>query len=139
MPDAPIAEQTAVLELGATTRAFVIAGPGAGKTWTLLRRARTLVERDELQPADMLMLSFTRAVVRELRRRDRENDLLASAFPETFDAFATRLLAEHAIDDKWTRSGFDARIMLATELVRGGQAATTLEPVRHIFVDEVQD
>ena len=135
----PTPEQAAVIELPAPARAFVVAGPGAGKTWTLLRRARRLVERDGLEPAGMLVLSFTRAVVRELRRRDRELNSLASAFPETFDSFATRLLAEHATDDGWKRRGFDARIVLATELVRSGAADATLSEVRHIFVDEVQD
>ena len=48
----------------------------------------------------MLVLSFTRAVVRELRTTRPGAHPLATAFPETFDAFATRLLAEHATDER---------------------------------------
>lgn len=135
----PSKEQRAAIELPAARRAFVVAGPGAGKTWTLLRRARMLVERDEIEASDLLVLSFTRAVVRELRRRDREEHALATIFPQTFDAFASRLLAEYAEDDRWTGRGFDARIVEATHLIVRGAAEETLSSYRHVLVDEVQD
>ena len=135
----PTEEQRTVVELTAAARAFVVAGPGAGKTWTLLARARTLVERDEVEPSDLLVLSFTRAVVRELRRRDRLARRLATIFPQTFDSFATRLLSEHADDDAWMGRGFDARIVTATQLIRQRAAEQTLATFEHILVDEVQD
>src|SRR5262249_41106198 len=113
--------------------------PGAGKTWTLLRRAGLLIQRDGIQPSDLLVLSFTRAVVRELRRRDREAHAFPTIFPETFDAFATRLLGQHATDDRWRTRGYDGRIQAATELVRADEAVDTLGRVAHVLVDEVQD
>ena len=109
----PDVDQLRVVDLPAGARVFVVAGPGAGKTWTLLRRAKRLADRDEIDASRMLVLSFTRAVVRELRRRDREANTVASVFPETFDAFATRLLA-HGEDDGWRTGSFDARILAAT-------------------------
>lgn len=135
----PTDEQRAVIDLPAPSRAFVIAGPGAGKTWTLLTRARGLAERDEIEPSSLLVLSFTRAVVRELRARDKSMHSLATIFPETFDSFATRLLAAHAQDEGWRSRSFDARIVLATGLVADGSAKETLDHYEHIFVDEVQD
>jgi len=117
----------------------VSAGPGTGKTWTLLRRAVRLVDGEQLAPSDLLMLSFTRSVVHELGRRDRRDHIRRSAFPETFDSFASRLLRENAPDDRWTRYGFDRRIVAAIELLASGAAAPTLEPIVHVFVDEVQD
>jgi hypothetical protein len=137
--DDPDAGQRAVIELPAESRAFVIAGPGAGKTWTLLRRAGTLTERDGLDASRLLVLSFTRAVVRELRRRDREDSTFASIFPETFDAFASRLLREASKDDRWTSGSYDARIQAATRLIVDGDAHEALARVGHVLVDEVQD
>lgn len=135
----PTSEQRTAIELPADARAYVMAGPGAGKTWTLLSRARLLADRDGIEMSDILVLSFTRAVVRELRRRDSEMHEWASIYPSTFDSFATRLLAEHATDDGWSWRGYDARIALAQQLVASGAADETLSRYRHVLVDEVQD
>jgi hypothetical protein len=131
--------QQRVIDLPAHARAFVIAGPGAGKTWTLLRRARRLAERDDIDASRMLVLSFTRAVVRELRRRDRQGDALPAVFPETFDAFASRLLRQASDDDRWASGSYDQRIMAAGRLIDEGSAEETFEQIDHVFVDEVQD
>jgi hypothetical protein len=131
-------DQLRVIDLPADARVFVVAGPGAGKTWTLLRRSKQLAERDEIDASRILVLSFTSAVVRELRRRDREANRFASVFPETFDAFATRLLS-HGDDDGWRTGSFDTRILAATQLILDGGGDETLGAIDHILVDEVQD
>lgn len=139
VPVSPTAEQAEVIDLPADARAHVVAGPGTGKTWTLLQRAVKLAERDEVGTADILVLSFTRAVVDELRKRDRGLAVRSWIRPETFDAFASRLLREHASDEAWTHESFDGRIAAATHLVETGAAAETLGRLRHILLDEVQD
>src|SRR5262249_55439709 len=82
-------EQRDVVELPADARTFVVAGPGAGKTWTLLRRAIHLTGEEGVAVDDLLVLSFTRAVVAELRKRDRSSSKPSRVRPETFDAFAS--------------------------------------------------
>jgi hypothetical protein len=139
VPETATPAQQAVIELPSNARAFVVAGPGAGKTWTLLQRAIKLLLEDDLQPADLLVLSFTRAVVAELRKRDQAMHTRSRMRPETFDSFATRLLAEHASDDRWRTAGFDGRIAAATLLVESGRADGTLDSVTHVLLDEVQD
>lgn len=136
---APTPEQERVIGLGIDGRAVVLAGPGTGKTYTLLRRATALLAEHELDASQLLVLSFTRAVIRELRRRDRLESAPARLLPETFDSFASRLLREVAPGGSWERSGFDGRIEAATRLLREGAGATVLGDVRHILVDEVQD
>lgn len=131
--------QRRVVEAPASSRMFVLAGPGVGKTWTLLQRAVNLRSEGRMGVGDVLVLSFTRAVVAELRARDRELEDRARIYPETFDAFASRLLRAHAVDENWCRAGFDGRIKAATRLVRDGATAPTLERVQHILLDEVQD
>lgn len=136
-PEAAVGAQAEVIALPVTARVFVLAGPGAGKTWTLLQRAEQLATRDEVRADEVLVLSFTRAVVGELRRRQSETTGIGRLFPETFDAFASRLLSRHA--EVEVRGSFDARIDHATALVESGAADETLTPIRHVFVDEVQD
>lgn len=135
----PTEDQRAVIERAPDMRVFVVAGPGAGKTWTLLQRAGKLTAEDGLEAADLLVLSFTRAVVAELRKRDRTLADRSHIRPETFDSFATRLLAEHAEDDAWRSTGFDGRIAAATRLLESGAADATIERVQHLLLDEVQD
>ena len=89
------------------------------------------------------MLSFTRAVVRELKARLRlTTGQVRLVRPVTFDSFATRLLRELPQDDapSWRESGYDGRIRAATSaIVRSAQAAEILATYRHVFVDEIQD
>ena len=51
---------------------LVVAGPGTGKTRTLLERAKRLLELD-CDPQKILVLAFTRAAARQLRQRLRED------------------------------------------------------------------
>ena len=39
-----------------------LAGPGTGKTYSFLRRLRTLVSRDSIQPQEICYLTFIRVV-----------------------------------------------------------------------------
>jgi len=133
------AEQAEIIELPLEERGCVLAGPGAGKTWTLLQRAAKLTGHDGLPAADILVLSFTRAVVAELRNRDRSVVDPSWIRPETFDSFATRLLRERSRDERWLEAGFDGRILAASELLEAGEAHATIEQVGHILLDEVQD
>ncbi len=48
--------------------AFVLAGPGSGKTAVLTRRVLYLVE-EGINPADILVITFTRAAAEEMKRR----------------------------------------------------------------------
>lgn len=131
--------QRQAIDKPADSRTFVVAGPGAGKTWTLLQRAKILAERDDISTDSVLTLSFTRAVVGELRRRDKEMAAVTTLRPETFDSFATRLLTRHSVDERWARGGYERRIKAATALIARGLADETLDEVEHILVDEVQD
>ncbi|MBK8706090.1 MAG: UvrD-helicase domain-containing protein [Saprospiraceae bacterium] len=47
----------------------VIAGPGSGKTHTLVLRVARLIHREKVPPEQILVLAYTRAVVTELKDR----------------------------------------------------------------------
>ena len=82
------------------------AAAGTGKTHTLAGRLTRLIERDGLGAGDdVLVLSFSRAAVAELRRRI--SGLAGDARyvgVATFDSFATRLLAAAEPDGSWSDS-----------------------------------
>lgn len=54
---------------------LIIAGAGSGKTLTILGKVQYLVEQKKIQPADILLLSFTKKTVEELNERLRNLEL----------------------------------------------------------------
>jgi len=52
---------------------LVIAGAGAGKTTTVAAKVRYLVDRKEIDPNDILVISFTNKAVGELREKINKN------------------------------------------------------------------
>ena len=52
-----------------TGPARVLAGPGSGKTLVLTRRIRYLVEECHVNPANLLVITFTRAAAAEMKSR----------------------------------------------------------------------
>lgn len=48
---------------------MVIAGPGSGKTTVILQRIRRLIEEEEVDPASILVITFTRAAAEEMCSR----------------------------------------------------------------------
>jgi hypothetical protein len=135
-------EQRRIVEVPPAARLLVTAGPGTGKTHVLVARLAELIEVHRLRPGDeILVLSFSRAAVNEIRKRLAAADGdVGYARAYTFDSFAGRLLAEFAADQPLTGLNYDARVRAAMELIRRLPAARTLiDEFRHVCVDEVQD
>jgi len=134
-------EQLAVIQAPPSVRALVDAPAGTGKTHSLAGRLAHLVEQEDLGPGDeVLVLSFSRAAVSELRSRMAAlggDARYAGAY--TFDSFATRLLALSADADTVQGWGYDRRIRAATELLKQPDPPEALGLVQHILIDELQD
>ena len=132
-------EQCAVVDQPIDAQLLVTAGPGTGKTHTLVARIAHLIDVDpDVVSQEMLSLSFSRAAVGELRRRiGGQSNRSARVRSATFDSFATRILDR---DGQSTLEGigYDGRIELATNMIRE-QLPDDLAEIRHIFVDEAQD
>jgi ATP-dependent DNA helicase UvrD/PcrA len=120
---------TAPLEPG-----VIIAGAGSGKTTVMAARVVWLVGTGAVRPEEVLGLTFTRKAAAELSQRVRKALLRAGVIADrgvdesgeqlimTYDAFASRLVAEHGL-----RLGFEAdptlisgatRYRLASRVVR---------------------
>ncbi|MBB6345249.1 hypothetical protein FHU36_001758 [Nonomuraea muscovyensis] len=133
-------EQQAVVTQPADALVLVTAGAGAGKTYTLVRRLDRLMAEEELSAGEILVLTFSRAAVRELRERlARHGDGVRFLRAQTFDSWALDVLRRVDATTKWQHRSFEARIEGARQAVEDGLADDLFEDLRHVVVDEVQD
>lgn len=95
--DSPLSEQQREVAGIEVQKAVVLAGPGTGKTWTLVRRIEYLIDEEAIQPSDILAVTFTRAAAAEMKDRivDRLGDEIGNAITvSTLHAYAlSRLLS----------------------------------------------
>ncbi|MFJ8477431.1 UvrD-helicase domain-containing protein [Kitasatospora sp. NPDC094011] len=133
--------QQLVVDQSWDARTLVTAGAGAGKTHTLVRRLEALVEREELEAHEILVLTFSRAAVRELRERIESHAGAARRVrAQTFDSWAGTLLRRAFPDRDWSGTTFDQRIETATEAIEAGVVeAGEFGGPAHVLIDEVQD
>lgn len=134
-------EQQAVVDQPADALLLVTAGAGAGKTHTLVRRLEALIMQKGLRAGEILVLSFSRAAVRELRERlARHGDAARYVRAQTFDSWALDVLCEVSPDTDWRAKSFDERIRAATQAISTGDADGRYEAdLAHVVIDEVQD
>lgn len=62
-------EQKAVITADHRKRILVNAGPGTGKTWTLIERIKEFLNNEEVEPENIVVLCFSRAAVRVITER----------------------------------------------------------------------
>lgn len=144
--------QNTVIEADASERILVNAGPGTGKTWTLIEKIVYMVKNLEIEAETIQVLCFSRAAVEVIRKRidqeiERDNDNLdiKRIDVRTFDSFATQLLY-------WVRESdydlipenyqleslnYDERIQKFIEVVKA--EPDLVSECKHLVVDEVQD
>jgi DNA helicase II / ATP-dependent DNA helicase PcrA len=95
---APTSEQKAAIQAGPEGAYLIAAGPGTGKTYTMVQRFGWLVEHERVPPEAILAVTFTEAAATELRERlSRElGRPLEEAWIGTFHGVCARLLRDDA-------------------------------------------
>src|SRR5215212_12267312 len=80
---------------------LVLAGPGTGKTTTMVESVVELVERRGVDPSQILALTFSRKAAEQLRDRvtARLGRTLGTSLAATFHSFAYSLVRQHAPKD----------------------------------------
>src|SRR5688500_16509762 len=101
------AEQRAVVEHGATPGRgplLVLAGPGTGKTTTVVETVVERIERESLSPEQVLVLTFSRKAADEVRGRiaRRLARTTATTPAMTFHAFCYALLRHEQASEAYT-------------------------------------
>ncbi|WP_055435787.1 UvrD-helicase domain-containing protein [Lacinutrix algicola] len=119
----------------------VIAGPGSGKTHTLTLRIARLIQEEGINPENILVLAYNRAVVIELKER------LSSLFRDLGYYKLTKRLEVHTFHSyakKCLRidgDSFSEWIPLFIKALenRDPLVRERMGTIRYIFVDEFQD
>jgi DNA helicase II / ATP-dependent DNA helicase PcrA len=77
--------------------AVLLAGPGTGKTFVLVRRVQYLIEEFGVAPKEILALTFSRAAAAEMRTRleERLEAVAKRVRVSTLHAFALRMLLKN--------------------------------------------
>jgi len=102
----PTPEQSAAAHAGPAGAYLIAAGPGTGKTFTMVERFCWLVEAQRIPATQILAVTFTEAAASELRERvaeeltargrRQEAATLDAAWIGTFHGVCARLLRENA-------------------------------------------
>lgn len=106
----PDESQRAVIESGPEARLYVEAGPGTGKTAVACLRIARLIREHHLDPANILVVTFTRTAAAEIRARvghyvsaDAASQLRISTIDSSawhFDLVAMAATTSTTYDDK---------------------------------------
>lgn len=147
-----ICPQTEVVEADVNKRILVNAGPGTGKTWTLIERIIHLVDASGIDPEAILILCFSKAAVEVIKNRlsiavgkERVSEIVNQVDIRTFDSFASQVLYwvknESNYDDlqfyEIRKLNYDARISLFNSVI--SSHPDIISQCEHLIVDEVQD
>lgn len=145
--------QKEIINADYSNRIIVNAGPGTGKTYTLIERVKFLLKNEDIDPSGISILCFSRAavsVVRERLEKASEHGEISRNWIDidlrSLDSFATYLLlwakSEEIISEKAEIShwDYDERIHRAVLLLNDyGKKKGIMAPYQHVFIDEIQD
>ena len=132
--------QTHVAKTPWEGKLVVHAGPGSGKTLTLIERLKFLMSSG-VQAGEVLVVSFSVAAKEELEKRIKhadENEDIRFIHPRTLDSLATQIVKETSGS---CSGSFLSRINQAKEIVRisNPNPPAAIDGRKHILVDEAQD
>ncbi len=101
----PNREQQIAIDKTSKEDVIVSAGAGSGKTFTLSLKIYDMVKRGDINPSELLVLTFTNNAAHEMKeriiRQFRENnspfaDEMVSSHIQTFDSFSLYLVSKYA-------------------------------------------
>lgn len=143
-------EQSEVIGHPVESRLLVLAGPGTGKTAVACGRIANLIEELDVAPTRILLVSFTRTAVAELRSRIRvlleDRYAAASVRISTIDSQAWHLRT--GFDDEESKKElrnagleFESNLQGLISLLeqRDEGLLDFMSKIEHLVVDEAQD
>jgi len=143
-------EQRGIVGAPKTKSILVLAGPGSGKTKTIVHRAAWLVKVARIPRRSLLIVAFNRSAVQEIRRRLK--DLLgkdaARVMVYTYHGLAMRLVSGSFMNKNMNFGKFEFSDMLKQsvqmlENLRGDDRDEATHEIigrlQYLLVDEYQD
>ncbi len=137
-------EQKIIYNADTSQHINVIAGPGSGKTHTLILRCAKLIYRQGVDPKNILVLAYNRSVVVELRNRLAKlfAHLGLSRSASQLHVYTFHGLAKKICDSKLHEKDFKEWEGILLETLKTEPRCITQHlgtDVRYIMVDEFQD
>lgn len=135
-----------IIESALSSKILVNAGPGTGKTHTVIERLKYIIDHEEdIDPESVLVLCFSRSAVKVIRDRlaeaidSGEISAYAKLFTvSTFDSFATWYLMQVNPKRNLAFNSYDDRIKMFIDEYKGNSRLLN-ESLSYLIVDEVQD
>ncbi|MFZ5562348.1 MAG: UvrD-helicase domain-containing protein [Pseudomonadota bacterium] len=136
-------KQRLVIEDDASARQLISACPGAGKTAVTCARVAYLIDSLGVSPSAIIVVSFSRAAVQEIRARIcrylREPTDINAIKIATIDSYAWQVHSGFA-HSKLKLTDYEENIEGLIELVEEDEVVRdSLYSLQHVFVDEAQD
>ncbi len=149
--------QEAVVGAAPEKNILVLAGPGSGKTKTIVHRCAWLIKAKSANPSSILVLCFNHQAMLELKKRIRRlaGQRAHHVSTMTYHGFAMRLTGRSFLDVGFSaavreeRMPFDGIIDEAVDMLCGAREIPGIDPAaarghflagfRYILVDEYQD
>lgn len=135
-----------IIKPGIEEQIIINAGPGTGKTHSVIRRLGYIINNELAAPANILVLCYSRSAVGVIKNRIREGIIVGDISEEayllfdsirTFDSFATYMLVDVVEEEKLNNLKYDERIeIFISELHNYKNAFDWLE---YLIIDEIQD
>ena len=144
-----IVEQEEIIKASIDKGFLVNAGPGVGKTYTLIQKINDLVTNQDADPEGIVVLSFTNAVVNEIKTRLKDfvraggKRSLNNVDICTFNSFAGRINyyeydSNEDNNKKYHRSSsYTESVIQAAEFLKNNP--DILEGNKYFLIDEIQD
>lgn len=146
-------KQEKIIQSGVEENIFVDAGPGTGKTYTLMNKLTYMIDSLDVDPESIMVLCFTNAAVAEIKKRKNEEVKagysrgIRNVDVRTFHSYAWWLInvynTEMQDEEEWSyidmkNLSYDGSIIRATQIIRK-YPEIVLGGWRHFIVDEIQD
>ena len=137
-------DQAKVYNAAIRTHLSVIAGPGTGKTHTLVLRVARLIQDENISPNKILVLAYNRAVVEELKLRLKTlfaslgyKSLINSLQVYTYSGLVGSVLKQNGYRETELDNWEEEFLKLYDE--RGRSILGRFSDVEYVFIDEFQD
>ena len=140
----PSNEQKEIIESDSRSKLKVISPPGCGKTAVAAQRCVFLVKQHQINPSNLLVLSFSRAAIKELRDRiEIASDV--DTFPiklSTIDQHTFKFLRGWGQEEvKDYLKDYEQNIEAFNDLIekKNEDVIADIKNFKHVIIDEAQD
>ena len=141
----PSKEQKEIIEENSSKRIVVISPPGCGKTAIAALRCNNLITEQNVNPSNLLVLSFSNAAIKELKDRieKRSNINVDSIKLSTIDSQTFKFLrgwGEQEVREYMT-GDYEQNIRTFIDLIKkkNEDVISDIKSFEHIIIEEAQD